>query len=120
MSYRNWIKLLGALLAINVIALGGSYYGKKKFDSAWNEYKEQRVAFMSDCESEGLDWNACWDGFNKDQSTSLKATALEKAYPFNSKNSNQFFGYAISSFGGLAVIILVSIFIRAAYRFFKR
>ncbi len=120
MSYRNWIKLLGLLLAINIIAFGLSIYGKKKYQTAWNDYKEIRTSFMSNCESEGRDWSACWESFNKDLNSELKTTALEKAHPFNSKNSNQFFGYAITSFGTLAGMILISIFLRAAYRFFRR
>ena len=120
MNYRNWIKLLSALLVVNIIGLGAAIYGKSKFDSAWDEYKSQRANFMTECEVQGLDWSTCWESFNKDRDTLLKATALEKAYPFTSKNSNQFFGYAITSFGTLAGMILISIFLRAAYRFFRR
>ena len=120
MNYQNWIKLLSALLLVNIIALGTAIYGKSKFDSAWEEYKSQRATFMTECESRGVDWNACWESFNKDRDPLLKAIALEKAHPFTSKNSNQFFRYAITGFGGLAAIILLSVFVRAAYRFFKR
>ena len=120
MNYRNWIKFLSALLVVNIIALGAAIYGKSKFDTAWDEYKIQRTTFMTECEAQGLDWSACWENFNNNQSPSLKAAALERAYPFTSKNSNQFFGYAIASFGGLAGMILISVFIRAAHRFFKR
>ena len=120
MKYRSWIKLLGLLLAINVLTLVAAIYGKSRFDSAWDEYKEQRSMFMANCQSEGADWGACWDSFNNDHDFSLKAAALEKAHPFNSRNSNQFFGYAITSFGVTAAIIFLSIFLRAARRFFGR
>ena len=120
MSYRSWIKLLGLLLAIDIIAVGCAIYGKNKYETAWNEYKEKRTSFMTNCELDGLDWSACWEDFNKNLNPGLKTTALEKAHPFNSKNSNQFLGYAIAGFGVVAGIILLSIFIRAAYHFFRR
>ncbi len=119
MSYRSWIKLLVVLIAINTITLGGLYYGKKKYETAWEEYKEQRVAFMSVCESKGSNWSSCWESFNKDQSRSLKEIALNKAYPFDSKNSNELFIFAIKCYGGLAGAILLSVFSRAAHQFFK-
>ena len=107
------------MLGINILILGGAIYGKNKFDRAWDEYKSERSAFMADCQSNGSDWSRCWDEFNSGQSPSLKSEALNKAHPFNSENSNQVFGYAITGFAGIAALIILSIFIQAARRFFR-
>ena len=119
MRYRNWIKVLAVMLGVNILILGGTIYGKNKFDRAWDEYKSERSTFMAKCQSNNSDWSKCWEKFNSIESPSLKSAALKKAHPFTSENSNQFFGYALISFAGVAALIILSIFLQAARRFFQ-
>ena len=120
MSYITWIKSLAILLFLSLIMLAVAIFGKAKFDRSWDEFKAGREDFMVECQSSGYDWTHCWDKFQRDQSDALVSAALDRASPFTSENSNRFFGAAITSFGVVAIVIILSIFLRAAIRFFRR